>query len=431
MKTLLFSCLLVLFVGFVQLAHGFTTRNEAQKYLIRYGITHDEMDDNDLLATVKQYRDMAVLNTELFGERVERLLQGLDQKLASGVLTDPHQRKRLIKDIERVLRQLEVQGQLTRDHVHDQLMDANNKVAVSSSHFLTPEQWQQVVKDVVETVNPPSSWTSWLSRSSSPIKIGDKDPYHTWLDQTTVSFSSWLPKHKQKTLKAALDKAMKRQELGSKDWWRQLLKELHGFSDDELETTIDQLRIQVIGFKVFLHDYLGLPTPPPVYEDEHSWAEQSDYGVVNTLRVWYHRWVYRPVRAVINWFSRCRQHLDHQATTFLAEKKAQTQHVHDEWAQSIKNAKQSFANYWLEREKEAYRRIGYTEGEIAWIHGYLNKALTSSSSHSITQIIDDVRRHLNSVGRQTKAQVELQVLKLERLLQAWNISIMRAGHHEL
>ncbi|SAL99013.1 hypothetical protein [Absidia glauca] len=376
-------------------------RKEAQSYLIRYGITHDEMDDQELLATVKQYKDLAVLNAELFGNRVDRLLEGLDRKLAI-TLPEAHQRERLLNDIERVLRQLEVQGEMTRDHVHAQLLDPNNRVAVSSSHFLTPEQWQDVVQDVEETVSPPSTWSSWLRGT----RIGDKDPYHVWLDDTTVQSSQWLPVRKQKTLKTALDKAMKQEALGSKHWWQRLLKELHGFSDAEIESTIDHLRIKIVGFKVFAHDYLGLPTPPPVYQ-EHGDSPSSS-----------------PISWLMYWIRRCRQHLSNQASSFFAEKKAHSKQIQDEWSHAIHNAKQSFAQYWLDREYDAYRRLGYTEGEIAWIHGYLNKALSSSSQHSFNQIIADVRSHLNAVGRQTKAQVELHVLKLDRLLQAWKISLI-------
>ncbi|CAO3593433.1 unnamed protein product [Absidia cylindrospora] len=362
---------------------------------------------------------MAVLNTELFGDRVERVLEGLDKKLEDQyALLEPHQRQRLLKDIERVLRQLEVHGQLTRDHVHEQLTNVNNKVAVSSSHFLDPEQWQQVIKDVEETVTPPSTWSSWFGKSTSPIRIGDKDPYRIWLDETTVPFASWLSLRQHEQLKEALDKAMKRQELGSKDWWRQLVKalETQGFTTDDIEKVIDQLRIKVVGFRVFTHDYLGLPTPPPVYQDETTWLDSSDYAVVN----WVHRYVCSPFHDLMARLRNYGQQLDEQK-----------EHVQDEWSKAIQNAKHSFATYWHDREYDAYRRIGYTEGEIDWVRTYLQKNLHHTSPRSFNQIVDDVRKYLNSLERQTKAQVELHVLKLERLLQAWKLSILAHGHGEL
>ncbi|CAO3590319.1 unnamed protein product [Absidia cylindrospora] len=423
MQTTLFSYLLLIFCLATQVAHGLSTHKEAQIYLMRYSIPHDELDDAKLLETVKRYRDLAVLNTELFGDRVERLLEGLDKKLEHYYkVAEPHQRQRLLKDIERELRQLEVQGQMTRDHVHEQLTDVNNKVAVSSSHFLTPEQWRQVIRDVEETVTPPSTWSTWFGKSTNSIvRIGDKDPYQTWLDDTSTPFASWLTISEHRTLKTALDKAMKRQELGSKDWWRQLIKELHGFSADRVERVMEELRIHVLGFKIFAHDYLGLPTPPPVYQDEHSWAERSDYYVVNLVRTWTHN--------VARWLQGIRQHLDQQASSFIAEKKEQSQQLHNDWAKAIQQAKESFATYWHKREYDAYRRIGYTEGEIDWIRGYLEKALHHSSPTGFNQIILDVRQYLNSLERQTKAQVELHVLKLDRMLQAWKLSVLGPNHH--
>jgi hypothetical protein len=406
------------------LAHG-----EAQTYLRRYGIPHDEMDDAQLLATVKQYRDMAVLTTELFGDRVERLLEGLDKKLESHYgISEPHQRQRLLKDIERVLRSLEVQGQLTRDQVHDQLTAENNKVAVSAGHFLTAEQWQEVIRDVEEYVTPPSTWSRWFggASSNSIVKIGDKDPYHTWLDETTVPFASWLPATHHTTLKIALDKAMKEQELGTTEWWQQLIQALHGYSEDQVERVMAELRIKVLGFKIFAHDYLGLPTPPPIYEEEghdDAHAKGALEGLVAMVKNW--------IQGVVDWIQQGRHHLDNQAASFLAEKKEQTAQLQDEWTKAIHQAQDSFANYWHDREYEAYRRIGYTEGEIDWVRGYLNKALhPSSSPSSFNQIMNDVRQYLNSLERQTKAQVELHVLKLDRLLQAWKASIL-GRHSEL
>ncbi|KAI8089490.1 uncharacterized protein BX664DRAFT_333139 [Halteromyces radiatus] len=424
MKTIISTCCLFLFV-FFQLSHCFSTRKEAQTYLQQYGIPHDELDDVHLLETVKQYRDMAVLNTELFGDRVERLLEGLDKKLEQHYgVTEPHQRQRLIQDIERILRQLEIQGQMTRDHVHEQLLNDNNKIAVSSSHFLTPLQWQDVIKDIEEFVTPPSTWSRWFGRSSSPIKIGDKDPYHTWLDDTTLPFQSRLSPTQFKTLYTALDKAMKREQLASNEWWAQLLKELDGFSADQLEWVVEQLGIRILGFKIFAHDYLGLPTPPPVYEEEQG---NSQY---DGLRGWMDRLMkFSPLDTIITYIKQVRQHLDDQASTFLAEKKEQGQHVQEEWSKAIQHAQQSFANYWHEKEHDAYRRIGYTEAEIDWIRNYLKKALHHSAPSKSHQIISDIRQYLISLERQTKAQVELHVLKLDKLLQAWKHSILGQQRH--
>ncbi|CAO3620924.1 unnamed protein product [Cunninghamella blakesleeana] len=416
MKTLLFAYLIVIATIFASNVIGFESRKEAQTYLQKYGIQHDEINDTRFLDTVKQYRDAVTYNTELFGNRVERLLEGLDLKLKEYYgLLEEQQRQQILEPIKHYLQRLELQGKLTKENVHEWFNDETNNVNTIVTEYLSLEQWKQFIHDIEETLTPPAPtpfWSSWFSSNKDNnkdsnnkkgeqepiIKLNEKAPYHVWLEETIESVTSELTTEQRQLTQRALDEAMKLQTLGDKEWWESFAKELNQVTNDKVDSILEQLQIKIIAFKIFSHDYLGLP---PVLNNA------NDNNPLN------------PISSLLSILNQKLKQL--KELVFTKEEQATVK-------DAIKETKQTFEQFWHKFEHDTYRRIGYTEEELKSIHDYINNAV-STKVDDFDKVIKDLRQFLIQCQHQSVAQIDNQITKLERLLHAWKKSNL--DHKEL
>lgn len=388
-------------------------RKEAQTYLQKYGIQHDEIDDTRFLETVKKYRDAVVYNTELFGNRVERLLEGLDLKLKDYYgLVEEQQRQHILEPIKQYLQRLELQGKLTKDNVHEWFYDETNNINTIVTEYLSLEQWEQFIHDIEDTLTPPAPtpfWLSWFGsnknndnkKDKQPIvKPNEKDPYHVWLEETTKSFTSELSAEQRQTVQHILDEAMKLKTLGDKEWWDSFTKELNEITGDKVNYILEQLQIKIIAFKIFSHEYLGLP---PVLINSNDISNNNLNPIPSLL-------------SILN------QKLE-QLKELIFPNKEQVA-----VKKTIKETKQTFEQFWHKLEHDTYRRIGYTEEELKSIHDYITNAVSSQVS-DYDKVIKDLRQFLIQCQRQSVTQIDIQINKLERLLHTWKKSNM--DHNEL
>ncbi|KAI9313136.1 hypothetical protein BX666DRAFT_1840173, partial [Dichotomocladium elegans] len=90
--------------------------------------------------------------------------------------------------------------------------------------------------------------------------------------------------------------------------------------------------------------------------------------------------------------------------------------------QQAKHLKQSFAQYWLEKEKKAWARVGYTEKQIQWLYDHLEKAFKNKADlakNDIDNALHTVRLFLQEARVQSATQIEHQITRIQRLLEVW------------
>ncbi|ORX61280.1 hypothetical protein DM01DRAFT_1331900 [Hesseltinella vesiculosa] len=232
-----------------------SANQEAQAYLHRYGIEgqdYNKPDGSNLADIAQQYRDLALGTMNLFGGRVERVLEGLDVKLDVAYGLTQEQRKQIVGHVEQALRRLAVQGQLVQDQVKARLDQ------LTMPNTLTVIQWQDICSDIVDIVTPPA--TGWFaSLIGKVVNIGNKDPYHIWRDELVKSVQPIEHDADTTPIQTALDMAVHAENVGTPDWKYTTLqsildevKDLPAGAEKELETRLN-------AFSIFVHDFLDLP----------------------------------------------------------------------------------------------------------------------------------------------------------------------------
>jgi tRNA U34 5-carboxymethylaminomethyl modifying GTPase MnmE/TrmE len=91
-------------------------------------------------------------------------------------------------------------------------------------------------------------------------------------------------------------------------------------------------------------------------------------------------------------------------------------------AQATNSVKGTFAHFWHQKEHDIYRRLGYTEAHIDWIRNYLEHTFQNQKD-SVKGRADEaaiaLKRYLDSCKVQTPNQVDVNVHRMKRYLEAW------------
>lgn len=320
------------------------------------------------------------------------------------------QRQHILEPLQHALQRLEIQGKLTKENVHEWFLDTikNNNIKNTVTQYLSLEQWNQFIHDIEDTLTPPTPtpfWSSWLGSNNknddkqSLFKWDEKDPYHTWLEETIKPFANELTTEQVKSLQHVLDEAMVHLEtLNDKEEWDAFAKQVGDIVNDKVDLVLDSLQSSIIGFKIFAHDYLGLP--PVSNTDSNSNDSNTSLFSLGSL---------------FDYFNR---QLDHWASIVLLQRNVEP--LISTSTTKPKEKKQTFDEFWHQLEQDTYRKIGYTEKELKSIYDYLVNASTiKHASDEYHQVVQKLRQFLIQCQRQSVAQIDLQLDKLERLLHSW------------
>ncbi|CAO3614079.1 unnamed protein product [Cunninghamella echinulata] len=186
--------------------------------------------------------------------------------------------------------------------------------------------------------------------------------------------------------------------LNDKEEWDAFTKQVGDIVDDKVDIVLDSLQSNIVGFKIFAHDYLGLP--PVSNSDNDSNDSNTSSFSINSF------------------FNYLNRQLDHWASIVLLQRNVEP--LISTTTMKLKEKKQTFDEFWHQLEQDTYRKIGYTEEELKSIYDYLvNASAIKHASDEYHQVVQNLRQFLIQCQRQSVAQIDLQLNKLERLLHSW------------
>ncbi|KAI8147456.1 hypothetical protein BJV82DRAFT_664692 [Fennellomyces sp. T-0311] len=423
-------------------------RQTALGYLEKYKIPYPKgissslsvSDDDKLLETVKYYRDSVAMNMDLFGAKVERLLNGLRIKLEAQHEINKNNVEALLSMLQHALRKLELRGELTREKVFAELDKIKHKAI--ERHLANEAQWKQVVNDISMSF----ASDAWYRRF-----LGGR--YHRHSDEGDDGFHRWK-KHLERRLKrhakltgeqidSSLDTVQRAihstpniNKLGDTRWWHRIERELKNkLQPDQVKDVVDSVRDDVQAYKIFALDYAP-------EEAKHWFLEWRDW--IKDTWIEFTQWLWnqyndensptaaqasasyaveaarsRSVDLAAASASSAAHSITQAAQESVSSIKTHVQDTTDHW-------KQSFGNFWLEKEKQAYKRIGYTEAQLQWVHDHLEKTIhdrTSLAKHNIDTALYTVRRYLQETRVQSASQIEHQITRIQNLLEVWKKSL--------
>ncbi|KAI9491807.1 hypothetical protein BDB00DRAFT_977814 [Zychaea mexicana] len=387
---------------------------------------HD--DDDYLLQTVKYYRDSVAMNVDLFGEKIDRILKGLRIKLEQQHQLTQNSIEGLMELLQHALRRLELRGELTRERVFAELDKLKHKAI--EKKLVTEAQWKQLVNDVAGSFEA----DAWYRRF-----LGGRYHRHHHDDDQDDGFHRWKQhlqrrlKHNKRLTEAQIDQSLDTvqraihntpdaSKLADSRWWRRVERELKRnlVDPEQVKSVMDSVRDEVQAYKIFAMDYAP-------EEAKHWFSDWYDY-----IRDLYHeffQWLYKQYNdehtpealkasssyAVVQAHSRS-MGLAVQSAESAAQ--SMTQAVQD----TTQHWKDSFAKYWLQKEKQAYKRIGYTEAQLQWLHDHLEKTIKDRKSlakHNVDASLYAIRRYLQETRVQSATQIEHQISRIQHLLEMW------------
>ncbi|KAI9257233.1 hypothetical protein BDA99DRAFT_561725 [Phascolomyces articulosus] len=387
--------------------------------------------DDELLKTVKYYRDSVVMNLDLFGEKIDRLLKGLQIKLEKQHQINKNNIDALIEMLQHGLRRLELRGELTREKVFTEL-DRLKRKAIEQ-HIVDEAQWKQLVNDIAGSFATDAWYRRFLGGRYHLQHENDDDGFSRWkrhlenrLKEANKMLSPDQVEQSLDTVQRAIHNTPDATKLANPRWWRRVERDLKRTlnNPDLVKDVVDSVRDDVNAYKIFAMDYAP--------EDVKNWIQEwCDWA--HDLWNEFIQWLYRQYNdvntpeairasstyAVIEAHSRSVDMKAHSAETAIQSFTQAVDQAATQW-------RKSFAKFWLEQEKQAFKRIGYTEAHLEWIHDHLEKTIkdhTSLAKHNIDASLYQIRRYLQEAKVQSATQIEHQITRIQSLLEVWKKSL--------
>lgn len=421
------------------------TSDQIQTYLDKYNI-HYKDHDPSLLDTVKYYRDAAITNAKIFGERVNHIVDGLRVKLNKQKDLSQENVDAILSDIQHYLRRLELQGQLSGDRVA-QALERVRKDAIKKK-IVTEAQWRDIYNDVTGSFQTQSWYQKVLNRH--PADTQASASLNKWLQGVanrlyeSKEFSQEQANAIAEQIRDSFASTKDIKKLGDKHWRHKFKHDLEKqgqLTQDQIKDALRAVEREVNAYKIFAMDYAG-----DTYEQSQKWVgEMSDnikdkgYAAMNRAYEWLNylkdcvmnTWpvnkYYTPAHSKNPWSPQ------ENYASLKSAASSISQDLHDsvssvkssrvESASEMANSwRDSFAHYWRDKEFEAYRRLGYTEAQIDWIQSYLATKFNDHKSfvkHNIDEAMHTINRYLEDAKVQSREQVEHQVDQLKSLLESW------------
>ncbi|KAG2221956.1 hypothetical protein INT45_010480 [Circinella minor] len=433
------------------------TKEQYYDFLDKYGIPYKE-NDPSITDTVNYYKNAAAANAEIFGSKIDHIMSGLKIKLEQQKALSDENTEALIDTVQHRLRQLELQGQLSRDRIA-QSMNAVKHDLIKKK-VVTESQWREISNDLSSsfTENKP-----WYQRVFTARKDDAASSLNRWLQsvQNRLLQSTGLNQNQAEAviqqLRGSMESTRDVFKLGDKHWRHQFKHDLKhkqkqlGMTQDQITNVMRSIEQDVNGYKLFAIDYIGDKA-----DQSQQWAEDvtqkikdSGYDTMDYLYDWWatacgkiryyltpvlgdpvdpyeDHSAYATIRAAVGSVTD-----DWKTSSAKAHKSQQEQYVHA--TDSISSVKaratdaatswrDSFAHFWREQEKEAYRQMGYTEAQINWIQSYLSRAFSDHQSltkANVDHALDNIKNYLTKSQTQTQAQTQHNIDRIALLLETW------------
>ncbi|KAI9268945.1 hypothetical protein BDA99DRAFT_434826 [Phascolomyces articulosus] len=455
------------------------SKEQYYDFLDKYNIPYKE-NDPSIADTVKYYKDAAAANAEIFGSKIDHIMTGLKIKLEQQKSLSDDNMEALIETVQHKLRQLELQGQLSRDRIIQSL--GSIKHDLTKKKIINEAQWREVYNDLSSSFD--ENRPAWYQRvfTTSKTKEDAAASLNRWLQTVHASLQQQAELTQQQAdsvirqLRDSMESTRDFNKLGNKHWRHQFKHELKnkqkqlGLTHDQMKQVMRSIERDVNGYKLFAIEYIGDKA-----DQSQQWAEdvthkikESGYDTMDSIYDWWttacgkarsyltpllgdpadpyaDNSAYATIRAAVgsvtdDWKASSAK--AHQSKMQMQQQYAQAT---DEAAATLSSFKaqateaasawhDSFAHFWQDKEKEAYRQMGYTEAQINWIQAYLSK--TFSDHHSLTKAnvdhaLDNIRNYLQQTQVQTQAQIQHSVDRMALLLESWKAKFYqnRANHH--
>lgn len=424
------------------------TSDQVQQYLDKYNIRYKH-NDPSLLDTVKYYRDAAIANTEIFGEKINHVIDGLRIKLAKQKGLSREDADAILSDIQHYLRRLELQGQLSGDRVAQALERVRRDA--TKKKIVTEAQWRDIYNDVTGSFQTQSWYQKVLHRR--PVDTQASASLNKWLQGVAnrLHESKQFSREQANAIAEQIQESFKStkdiKNLGNKHWRQKFKHDLEKqgqLTQDQIRDALRAVEREVNAYKVFAMDYAG-----DTYEQTQKWVGEMSDNIKDKGHAaldYAYEWLYYLRDCALNTWPLSKYYAPlayHQPKNpwspqeNYASLKSAASSISQDLYSSVSSAKSagvrsasemanswrdSFAHYWRDKEFDAYRRLGYTEAQIDWIQSYLATKFKDQKSfvkHNIDEAINTINRYLEDTKVQSREQVEHQVDQLKSLLDAW------------
>ncbi|KAI8327445.1 hypothetical protein EDC96DRAFT_472044 [Choanephora cucurbitarum] len=440
------------------------TKDSLKSYFDRYKIVYDKaMDQSSLVEIAQAYKDAATANAKYFGNHVDQIVSEFNIDLKKNTHLAQNDVDGFITNLKHQLRQLELKGKLSKEHVKAVLDKAQNEAI--RLKLVTEADWKKAYSKIESRYQEPS-WYQRVLRIKPEVEDGSSS-LNRWLHTISdrISHLGGLTKEEAKHVVDQIRSSIENTDihrLGDKMWAEDLsgaLAEKTQMTKDQIDRIIESIKSDIYGYKIFALEYTG-----QAKEEAKNWYEYVKYccedfwdRIVMAIRRVQNRLhhifnmkkikteiikeVEKPKQAAqqvtssiqsvasslsYDWHSSsksmARSRTIHSAMSRVSEVATQaTNKIQDMDFEDI-SIKSSFAHFWRQKEHDAYRRLGYAEAHIDWIQNYLyntfanQKALVRGKTDEAAIAI---KRYLNELKIQKPDQVEQNVHKLRSHLEAW------------
>jgi hypothetical protein len=412
-----------------------------------------------LVETAQKYRDAAVSNANLFindkRNTLERIIDGLKIKLEKQYKLTAENVAAFTNDIEHELKQLELSGSLTQDKVKQSLDKLQHKAI--KQKYVTEAQYKEIASDLESSFSSPTWFQKVFGGVTRSGHFND-DSFHTWL---TSSVTQRLQENKQltkeeiqgvlDTLKTAIATTSANvqdlNKLATKDWWQQLSKDLEKnakLKKDQVQDVVDSLKDEVNAYKIFAIDYASeaadhsqnvLSAASQYIKDKGNYIYEA---VVHSIKPSQNK-----AESVVSVASSAATSATDAAASSASSYAAYATDaaasatdaaassasvLRSQASQSVNHAKDSFGHFWRQKERETYKKIGYTEAHIDWMENYLSKTFNDKKNlakETVHQAVRTIRQYLVQAKIQTAAHIDAQLKSIEGLIDSWRRTAVR------
>ncbi|KAG2196667.1 hypothetical protein INT47_012126 [Mucor saturninus] len=452
-------------------------------YFEKYNVFHDKKnDDQSWSEMVNSYKDAIASNSRIFGSGVDKLLSGFTNSVGKQTGLAKTNVDSFVTDLKHQLRQLELKGQLSKDRVQAVLDKAHHQAI--RQKIMTESEWNKAYSTLEASYQEPS-WYQRVLRLKPNVEEGSSS-FNNWLQSVVdrVANKGGLTKEQTKSIADQLRSSISNTDisrLGDKSWLDEFTSSISKHSDikkEKLDEVIESIKKDVNGYKVFALDYTGQKTKTAAknwcqelksylegikdriytrinyykslilsrfqYKHHEVSHEFSHRGVTDSIKSVAHSltsdWeassksraqsrsiesVKSRVSGVADQVTSAAHHhatdTYHHATDKLHHASDKISNVHLDHLKNF-NIKDSFAQFWRNKEHDAYRKLGYTEAHIDWIQDYLSKTFKDQKTcvrGKSDEAAIALKRYLNALHVQPPNQVDATVHKLMRHLESW------------
>jgi len=442
------------------------TQDQVHDYLNKYQIAYDQnTNDQSLLETIKRYRDAAVATADIFvndqAEAFRRLYEGLRIKLEKSYRLGQNDVQAVIDNIQHNLKELELQGDLTRERVKESL-DKLKHDAIAKKH-LTDAQWKEIREDIESSFASPT----WYQRVFGTTRRFPEGSFYAWLEKSgipqrlekdrklTKDQIDSITKILMSSVSSATNSVSDLSKLGSTDWWTKVSKDIEKntkLKQDQVQDIIDTMKDEIYAYKIYATDKMNVAagTSQHVLTKASEYMKNTGYNLYNAL---VHALDYRAqakdnLRATASAASSYASGVSSDAANSAASLtrgvgdafsgatdavSSSASSVHSQVTGTVNDVKDSFGNYWRNHELNAYKKLGYTEAHIDWISSYLSNTFRDKSTVSkeaVQQALQNIRQYLVDSKVQTENRIDTHLKSFEDLIESWRKAV-REDHDEL